>query len=71
MCHHGIITLTPVCRLPPQVRAFGDASAGEKATSQFKCLEPADIARAMLWCLSAPEHVEINDIVVRPREQLL
>ena len=57
--------------MPPQVRAFGDASAGEKATSQFKCLEPADIARAMLWCLSAPEHVEINDIVVRPREQLL
>ena len=28
-----------------QVKAFGDASATQRATSQFKCLEPIDVAR--------------------------
>jgi hypothetical protein len=53
------------------VRAFGDPEAAKRATSAFKCLEPADVAAAMVWCLSAPPHVEVDDVVVRPTEQLI
>lgn len=53
------------------VRSFGDQSAAAAATSQFKCLEPKDIAQAIVWCLSAPDHVEVNDVVVRPSAQML
>ncbi|GFR45255.1 hypothetical protein Agub_g6361 [Astrephomene gubernaculifera] len=53
------------------VRAFGDPEAARKATSQFKCLQPVDVADAVMWCLSCPEHMEVNDIVVRPTEQLI
>ncbi|PNW78908.1 hypothetical protein CHLRE_09g394102v5 [Chlamydomonas reinhardtii] len=53
------------------VRAFGDADATRKATSAFKCLQPVDVADAVMWCLSCPDHMEVNDIVVRPTEQLI
>lgn len=53
------------------VRAFGDAEAAKAVTSSMKCLEPADIASAILWCLSAPPHMEVNDIVIRPSEQMI
>ncbi|GIL48537.1 hypothetical protein Vafri_5038, partial [Volvox africanus] len=53
------------------VRAFGDDEATRKATSAFKCLQPADVADAVMWCLSCPNHVEVNDIVLRPTEQLI
>lgn len=55
-----------------EVRAFGDAAAAAAAKRQIsKCLEPADVARAVLGCLSAPAHVEVNDVVIRPTEQLI
>lgn len=53
------------------VRAFGDDDAASQATSVFKCLEPTDVAQAIVWCLSAPDHVEVNDVVVRPSAQLI
>ncbi|KAG2499561.1 hypothetical protein HYH03_002506 [Edaphochlamys debaryana] len=53
------------------VRAFGDAEATRKATSAFKCLQPVDVADAVMWCLSCPDHMEVNDIIVRPTEQLI
>ena len=53
------------------VRAFGDPSAASSAMGRIKALQPVDIARAMVWCLSAPDHVEVNDVVVRPTEQML
>ncbi|PNH10311.1 Dehydrogenase/reductase SDR family member 11 [Tetrabaena socialis] len=53
------------------VRAFGDADATRKATSAYKCLQPVDVADAVMWCLSCPDHMEVNDIVVRPTEQLV
>lgn len=52
-------------------RAFGDAAAAKAVTSQFACLQPDDIAQAVVWCLSAPPHVEVDDIIVRPTEQLI
>lgn len=53
------------------VRAFGDSEDAKRATRQFKCLQPEDVANAVLWALSAPEHMEVNDIVVRPAEQVI
>jgi 3-hydroxy acid dehydrogenase / malonic semialdehyde reductase len=32
-------------------------------------LLPDDVARCVLYCLTAPAHVEVNDVVVRPRGQ--
>jgi NADP-dependent 3-hydroxy acid dehydrogenase YdfG len=34
-------------------------------------LSPDDVARCVLFCLSAPEDVEVNDVVVRPRAQAI
>lgn len=53
------------------VRAFGDENAAKAVTSSMKCLEPADVANAILWCLSAPPHMEVNDVVIRPSEQMI
>jgi NADP-dependent 3-hydroxy acid dehydrogenase YdfG len=32
-------------------------------------LEPADVARAVIYALSQPEHVDVNEILVRPTAQ--
>lgn len=36
---------------------------------RFKCLQPEDIADIVMYILSAPLHVEINDVLVRPTLQ--
>ena len=53
------------------VRADGDESKAREATSAIRPLEAADVARAVVWALSAPAHVEVNDIVLRPAEQVI
>jgi 17beta-estradiol 17-dehydrogenase / 3beta-hydroxysteroid 3-dehydrogenase len=41
-----------------------------KATySQFEVLQAADVASAVIYALSQPAHVEVNDILVRPTQQ--
>ena len=32
-------------------------------------LQPADIARAVIYALEQPEHVSINEILIRPTGQ--
>ncbi|KAI8466605.1 MAG: hypothetical protein J3K34DRAFT_433187 [Monoraphidium minutum] len=54
-----------------KVRAFGDEEKAAAATSSIQPLQPEDVARAVLWCLSAPPHMEVNDVVIRPREQVI
>ena len=42
----------------------------EKMFQQLeKVLEPADIANAVVYAASQPEHVSINEILVRPSGQ--
>ena len=44
--------------------------ATEKAREQIgKVLEPEDIAEAILYAVSQPEHVGINEVLVRPTRQ--
>ena len=41
----------------------------EKTYSQFPVLQAVDIANAVAYALSQPEHVEVNDILIRPTHQ--
>lgn len=45
------------------------AEKAEKTYSQFPVLQAVDIANAVAYALSQPQHVEINDILVRPTQQ--
>ena len=37
--------------------------------ASMKPLQAGDVAQAVVWCLSAPDHVDTNDILMRPVEQ--
>ncbi|GBG00101.1 short-chain dehydrogenase, partial [Raphidocelis subcapitata] len=54
-----------------ETRAFGDKEKARAATNGIAPLDPADVARALLWALAAPDHMEVNDIVIRPTQQLI
>lgn len=53
------------------VRAFGDKEAARAVVSSMQCLQPSDVADAVLWVLSAPQHMEVDDVVIRPTQQLI
>jgi NADP-dependent 3-hydroxy acid dehydrogenase YdfG len=36
---------------------------------ELRALEPADIARAVIFALEQPEHVDVNEILIRPTAQ--
>jgi len=37
----------------------------------MKCLQPEDVAQTVVWVISAPDHVDVHDIQLRPLEQKL
>ena len=41
----------------------------EKTYSRYKVLEPIDIAKSIWHIIDSDEHIEIHDILLRPREQ--
>ena len=45
------------------------AKQAKQTYSQFPVLQAVDIANAVAYALSQPEHVEVNDILVRPTQQ--
>lgn len=53
------------------MRAFGDKEAARAVVSSMQCLQPSDVADAVLWVLSAPQHMEVDDVVIRPTQQLI
>jgi NADP-dependent 3-hydroxy acid dehydrogenase YdfG len=51
------------------VRFAGDA---ERATSVYRGLTPLapeDVADCVVWAATRPSHVNVDEIVVRPRDQ--
>lgn len=45
------------------------AQQAQATYSQFPVLQADDIANAVMYALSQPPHVEVNDILVRPAQQ--
>ena len=43
--------------------------AAHRTYSQFRVLDAADVASAVSYALSQPEHVQIHDILLRPTAQ--
>lgn len=48
---------------------FKSQEAARKTHGRFKVLAPADVAEAVRYLLSAPPHVQVHDILMRPTEQ--
>jgi NADP-dependent 3-hydroxy acid dehydrogenase YdfG len=47
----------------------GSAAAAALAAADFPILHPADVADAVAWILSQPAHVQVHDVLLRPRRQ--
>jgi NADP-dependent 3-hydroxy acid dehydrogenase YdfG len=47
----------------------GTPGAGAAIDRRFKVLEAGDVARAVVWVLCQPPHVEVHDLLVRPTAQ--
>lgn len=45
------------------------AEAARATYGRYKVLEAADVAEAVVFALSQPEHVQVHDILVRPTHQ--
>ncbi len=52
-----------------QVRFRGDSERTQAVYAGLEPLVAQDIAECILWALSRPAHVNIDEIVVRPRDQ--
>jgi 17beta-estradiol 17-dehydrogenase / 3beta-hydroxysteroid 3-dehydrogenase len=50
-------------------RYHGSAEAATKAYGRYKVLESEDVAAAVLYVLSQPDHVQVHDLLVRPTHQ--
>jgi 3-hydroxy acid dehydrogenase/malonic semialdehyde reductase len=51
------------------VRFGGDVERAKKVYDGFENLVATDIADAVVWAVTRPEHVNINDIVIMPKAQ--
>jgi len=47
----------------------GSAEVASKTYGRFKVLEAGDVARAIVWAVTQPPHVEVHDVLVRPTGQ--
>lgn len=51
------------------VRHRGNAERAAKTYSTFRVLAPEDVAETILFCVTRPPHVAINQVTVMPSEQ--
>lgn len=52
-----------------ETQFISDPNRARETYSKFKCLQPEDVAQAVLWILSSPDHVDVNDVLIRPTKQ--
>ncbi len=70
-------TAVRVCTVDPglvqtefsEIRFRGDTKRAETVYQGYMPLQPADIADAVLYCASAPPHVQIAEILILPTSQ--
>src|SRR5438876_463471 len=60
----GAVTTELVEQNRPEI-----AAAIEQTLGEGERLEPDDIARAVVYVMAQPEHVAINEVLVRPTDQ--
>ncbi len=53
------------------VFAAGDPDAAARTYGRFPCLQPEDVAEALLYLLRQPPHVQVHDVLMRPTRQPL
>ncbi|MEM7160543.1 MAG: SDR family NAD(P)-dependent oxidoreductase [Myxococcota bacterium] len=46
-----------------------DPGAAAETYGRYTVLEPEDIAQAVLYVVTAPDHVQVHDVLMRPTEQ--
>ena len=46
-----------------------DPSAGERTYGRYPVLQPRDIASAVRYLVTAPPHVQVHDVLLRPTQQ--
>ncbi|HET7054356.1 MAG TPA: SDR family NAD(P)-dependent oxidoreductase [Solirubrobacterales bacterium] len=51
------------------VRFGGDKEAARRVYEGMKPLSAADVAECIRWAIAQPSHVNVDEIVVRPRDQ--
>jgi NADP-dependent 3-hydroxy acid dehydrogenase YdfG len=51
------------------VRFGGDPDAARRVYDGMQPLSPEDVAECIRWALAQPPHVNVDEIVVRPRDQ--
>ncbi|MGH9361102.1 MAG: SDR family NAD(P)-dependent oxidoreductase, partial [Thermoanaerobaculia bacterium] len=52
-----------------RVRYFGDEERAQAVYRGIEPLTPEDIADCVVWAATRPAHVNVDEIVVRPRDQ--
>jgi len=52
------------------VAGYNEDNFGKTVASYGKLLEPESIAEGILWLLSLPPHVNVNEIMIRPTGQV-
>ena len=73
---HAINSPVRVCSISPgfvetefaQIMS-GSAEVAAETYGRFPCLQPDDIADAVQWVLRTPQHMQVHDILLRPKAQ--
>jgi len=55
--------------LREQITDAGARATLERRLEQLRPLDPADVARTVVFALTQPDHVALNEVLIRPTQQ--